>query len=100
MSLRSARRSPLLQVIKSAVATIAAWLISGWLLPGPLPVFGAIAALLVVQPSVNQSFAKAVERSICVIAGVVIALLLNIVLGELRWAALVAVVVAMLVAWA
>ncbi|WP_354002846.1 hypothetical protein [Microbacterium elymi] len=46
---RASRRSPLLQVLKSAVATVAAWLLAGWLLPGPLPVFAAIAALLVVR---------------------------------------------------
>ncbi|WP_295014078.1 aromatic acid exporter family protein [uncultured Microbacterium sp.] len=98
-ALRSARRAPLLQVAKSAAATIAAWLVAGWLVPGHLPVFAAIAALLVVQPSVNQSLAKAIERSIGVIAGVVIAVLLTMVLGGLSWVVLLAVVVAMLAAW-
>ncbi|WP_439901138.1 FUSC family protein [Microbacterium azadirachtae] len=98
-ALRAARRAPLLQVAKSAAATIAAWLVAGWLVPGHLPVFAAIAALLVVQPSVNQSFAKAVERSIGVIAGVVIAVLLSLALGGLSWVVLLAVVVAMVVAW-
>jgi uncharacterized membrane protein YccC len=96
---RAAKRAPLLQVAKSAVATIAAWLIAGWLVPGQLPVFAAIAALLVVQPSVNQSFAKAVERSIGVIAGVVIASALGLLLGSASWVVLVAIVVAMLAAW-
>jgi len=99
-AVRSAKRSPLLQVVKSAVATIGAWLIAGWLVPGPLPVFAAIAALLVVQPSVNQSFAKALERSVGVIAGVVIAVLLSLLLGPQSWVVLLAIVVAMLVAWA
>jgi uncharacterized membrane protein YccC len=98
-ALRAARRAPILQVAKSAAATIAAWLIAGWLVPGHLPVFAAIAALLVVQPSVNQSLAKAVERSIGVIVGVVIAVLLSLVLGGLSWVVLLAVVVAMVVAW-
>ncbi|MDQ4215024.1 FUSC family protein [Microbacterium sp. ASV81] len=98
-ALRAARRAPLLQVAKSAAATIAAWLIAGWLVPGHLPVFAAIAALLVVQPSVNQSLAKAVERSIGVIAGVVIAVLLTLALGGLSWVVLLSVVVAMVVAW-
>ncbi|MBS1697789.1 MAG: FUSC family protein [Actinobacteria bacterium] len=98
-TLRAARRAPLLQVAKSAAATIAAWLVAGWLVPGHLPVFAAIAALLVVQPSINQSFAKAVERSIGVIAGVVIAVLLSLALGQLSWVVLLAVVVAMVVAW-
>ncbi len=99
-TIRSARRAPLLQVLKSAAATIAAWLIAGWLLPGPLPIFAAIAALLVVQPSVNQSLSKALERSAGVIAGVVIAMLLSLLLGPQSWVVLAAVVVAMLAAWA
>jgi len=96
---RSAKRAPLLQVVKSAVATIGAWLIAGWLVPGPLPVFAAIAALLVVLPSVNQSFAKAIERSLGVIVGVVIATGLSLLLGPQSWVVLLAIVVAMLVAW-
>ena len=99
-AVRSAKRSPLLQVAKSAIATLGAWLLSSWLIPGPLPVFAAIAALLVVQPSVNQSFAKALERSIGVIAGVVIAVLLSLLLGPQSWVVLLAIVVAMIVAWA
>lgn len=98
-AVRSAKRSPVLQVVKSAVATIGAWLIAGWLIPGPLPVFAAIAALLVVQPSVNQSLAKALERSIGVIVGVVIAVGLSLLLGPQSWVVLLAIVVAMLVAW-
>ncbi|WP_406247333.1 aromatic acid exporter family protein [Microbacterium sp. M] len=98
-AVRSAKRGPLLQVVKSAVATISAWLIAGWLIPGPLPVFAAIAALLVVQPSVNQSLAKALERSIGVIAGVLIAVGLSLLLGPQSWVVLLAIVVAMLVAW-
>ncbi|GAA3909586.1 FUSC family protein [Microbacterium invictum] len=97
---RSAKRAPFLQVVKSAVATIGAWLLAGWLVPGPLPVFAAIAALLVVQPSVNQSLAKALERSVGVIVGVVIAMLLSLLLGQQSWVVLLAIVVAMLVAWA
>ena len=98
-AIRSAKRAPLLQVLKSAAATIAAWLLAGWAVPGPLPVFAAIAALLVVQPSVNQSLAKAIERSIGVMAGVVIAVVLSLVFGPLSWLVLLAVVVAMLLAW-
>ncbi len=98
-AIRTARRAPLLQVLKSAGATVAAWVIAGWLVPGQLPVFAAIAALLVVQPSVNQSLSKALERSIGVIAGVVIAVLLSLLLGPRSWVVLAAVVVAMLVAW-
>ncbi len=100
VSVRTAKRAPLLQVIKSAAATIAAWLLAGWAFPGQLPVFAAIAALLVVQPSVNQSLSKALERSIGVIMGVIIAVGLGLLLGSPSWIVLLAIVVAMLVAWA
>lgn len=98
--LRTAQRAPLLQVAKSALATIAAWLIAGALIPGQPPVFAAIAALLVVQPSLNQSLTKAIERSIGVIAGVVIASILGIALGGGTWVILLATVVALVIAWA
>jgi len=97
---RASRRQPWLQVAKSAVATIVAWLVAGWLIPGPLPVFAAIAALLVVQPSLNQSVAKAIERSVGVVAGVVIASALALVFGQATWVVLLAVVAALAVAWA
>jgi uncharacterized membrane protein YccC len=99
-SIRTPRRAPLLQVLKSAVATIAAWLIAGWLVQGPPPVFAAIAALLVVQPSLNQSLTRAVERSVGVIVGVLIASALGIALGSQEWVILVAAAVALLAAWA
>ncbi len=97
--LRTAQRAPLLQVAKSAIATIAAWLIAGALIPGQPPVFAAIAALLVVQPSLNQSLMKAIERSIGVIAGVVIASILGILLGGGTVVILLATVVALIIAW-
>ncbi|HLS92667.1 MAG TPA: FUSC family protein [Microbacterium sp.] len=100
-AVRAQRRSPLLQIVKSAVATLAAWLVSLALIPsGPPPVFAAIAALLVVQPSLNQSLMKGVERSIGVLVGVVIALLLGLVFGNHSWVVLVAIVVSLLGAWA
>lgn len=100
-AVRAQRRSPLLQIVKSAVATLAAWLVSLALIPsGPPPVFAAIAALLVVQPSLNQSLMKGVERSIGVLVGVVIALLLGLVFGNHSWVVLVAIAVSLLGAWA
>jgi len=96
---RSTRRQPWLQVAKSGVATIVAWLVAGWAIPGPLPVFAAIAALLVVQPSVNQSIAKAIERSVGVIAGVVVASALSLAFGQATWVVLLAVAAALAVAW-
>lgn len=89
-----------MQVVKSAVATIAAWLISGWLIPGPVPVFGAIAALLTVQPSISASFGRGVERTVGVIAGVVVASAIGIIIGSGSWAIALAIICALLLAWA
>tara|TARA_R110002020_G_scaffold15132_5_gene53265 strand:+ start:551 stop:1594 length:1044 start_codon:yes stop_codon:yes gene_type:complete len=98
-AIRAPHRAPVLQVAKSAVATVSAWLIADWIVQGPPPVFAAIAALLVVQPSLNQSFSKAIERSVGVIVGVVIASALGIAFGEYTWVILVSIVVALIVAW-
>lgn len=96
---RGSRRQPWLQVAKSALATIAAWLVAGALFPDTLPVFAAIAALLVVQPSVNQSVAKAIERSVGVVAGVVVASLLALAFGQATWVILLAIAAALAIAW-
>ncbi|MCI2956266.1 aromatic acid exporter family protein [Agromyces atrinae] len=98
--IQAAQRVPLVQVAKTAVATVGAWLVAGWLIPGPLPVFAAIAALLVVQPSVNQSFGKALERSFGVTIGVIIASIIAIVFGDFAWVILVTIVIAIFAAWA
>lgn len=100
VTVRAPRRVPLLQVAKSAIAVVAAWLLAGWLVQGPPPIFAAIAALLVVQPSINQSFTRAVERSVGVIVGVLIAALLGLVFGSQPWVALLSAGVALAVAWA
>ena len=55
--------------------------------------FAAIAALLVVQPSLNQSLGKALERSVGVIAGVVIASALALAFGQSTWVVVLAVAV-------
>lgn len=96
---RASRRQPLLQVAKSAIATIAAWLVAGALFPEHLPIFAAIAALLVVQPSVNQSVVKAIERSVGVVAGVVVASVLALAFGQATWVILVAIAAALAIAW-
>ena len=100
LSFRASRRGPFLQVVKSAIATVAAWLVAGWLVQGPPPIFAAIAALLVVQPSINQSLTRAIERSVGVVVGVVIASLLGIALGTPTWVILFSAGVALVIAWA
>lgn len=98
--LRQPSRLPLLQVVKTSIAVVVAWVVSFLALGQPLPIFGAIAALLVVQPSVNQSFARGLERSAGVVMGVGLAYVVGAVLGhEHTWVVLVAVVLALLLAW-
>lgn len=96
---RASKRAPWLQVAKSAVAIVLAWFAAVALIGAAAPIFAAIAALLVVQPSVNQSFAKGIERSIGVIIGVIVATLAMAVLGQAAWVVLVATAIALAVAW-
>jgi len=97
--LQTSDRTPLLQVVKTAVAASLAWFLCLLILPGDLPIFGTIAAILVVQPSINQSFSRALERTVGVIAGVVIAYLAGAFFGVESWLILGTVLVSLLVGW-
>lgn len=97
--LQASDRTPLLQVVKTAVAASVAWFLCLLILPGDLPIFGTIAAILVVQPSINQSFSRALERTVGVIAGVVIAYLAGAFFGVESWLILGTVLVSLLVGW-
>lgn len=98
--IQASRRMPLLQVVKTAVAATLAWVACLLILPGQIPVFGAVAAIIVVQPSVNQTFAKAIERSFGVIVGVAIAYFAGVVFGNPSWLVLAAILISLLTAWA
>lgn len=98
-SLRASTRSPLLQVVKTSVAAILSWLACTVILQQPLPFFAAIAALLVVQPSVNQSLSKGIERSVGVIVGVLIAYAAGAAFGHASWVVLAVIVVSLMLAW-
>lgn len=98
-TVRATSRLPLLQVAKVAVATVLAWIVAELLLPGQLPVFATIAALLVVQPSVNQTLGKAIERSLGVIVGVLVAYAITLVFHGASWIVLLAIVVAIFLGW-
>ncbi|MCU1406469.1 MAG: hypothetical protein JWQ43_2772 [Glaciihabitans sp.] len=77
-----------------------AWVVSAALLGQPLPIFAAIAALLVVQPSVNQSLSRGIERSIGVILGVIVASVADIIFGTSSAVVLAVIVVSLLIGWA
>ncbi|MFB2555193.1 FUSC family protein [Herbiconiux liangxiaofengii] len=97
---QASARTPLLQVLKTAAAAVVAWIVCSLVAADEPPVFGAIAAIIVVQPSVNQSLSRAVERSIGVIVGVVVAYLVSLVFGAPSWLILLAIVLSLLVGWA
>ena len=86
-------------MLKTSAAAIIAWLLCGFVLEQPLPIFAAIAALLVVQPSVSQSLLKGVERSVGVIAGVVLAYGIGQLFGNSSWIVLSVIVLSLLLAW-
>jgi uncharacterized membrane protein YccC len=96
---RASARTPLLQVLKTSAAAVIAWLLCVVILKQQLPIFAAIAALLVVQPSVSQSFSRGVERSLGVIFGVVLAFAIGLIFGTSTWIVLIVIVVALVLAW-
>ncbi|MCU1481081.1 MAG: hypothetical protein JWQ19_1867 [Subtercola sp.] len=95
----SSSRIPFLQVVKTGVAAILAWGAGVLLLQGATPLFAVIAAILVVQPSLNQSVGKALERCIGVIIGVVLAYIVGVTVGQSSWAILLAVVLSLFLGW-
>src|ERR1700710_2181862 len=96
----STTRVPFLQVAKTSVAAILAWVACVLLLQGLTPPFAVIAAILVVQPSVTQSFGKALERVVGVVIGVVLAYFVGLFLGQGSWGILLSVVGGLFLGWA
>lgn len=93
------QRAPLLQVMKAAVAAILTWFVCLLIFPNELPIFGAIAALLCVQESIDQSFTRAIERVVGVLLGVSVAIGAGAVFGPQAWLFIAAIVVAMTIGW-
>ncbi|WP_347753729.1 FUSC family protein [Agrococcus sp. ProA11] len=96
--LMTEQQSSWLQVLKVVIAIALSWLASQLLLGVEVPVFAAIAALLVVAPSVNQSLGKGIERSFGVLGGVVLAWLATLVLPTGPLLVLAVTVVAVILA--
>ena len=92
------QQAPWLQVVKMLVAIAVSWVASSLLLGTEMPIFAAIAALLVVAPSVHQSIGKGLERSAGVLGGVVLAWLASLALPTGPLVVLVVTLVAVLVA--
>ncbi len=93
------RRAPLLQVLKAAAAAILTWFVCLWIFPAQAPIFGAIAALLSVQESVDQSLTRGVERVVGVVLGVSVALGAGALFGPQPWLFLAAILVSMSLGW-
>lgn len=96
----ASERAPLLQVLKASAAAVATWFICLAFFPNQLPIFGAIAALLCVQESVNASLTRGIERVVGVLLGVSVALGAAAVFGPQSWLFIAAIIVAMTVGWA
>lgn len=96
---RAEKRAPLIQVVKTLVAMIATWFICLAVFPEQLPIFGAIAALLVVQDSVDLSLSRGIERVVGVLLGVTVALVLGELLGPHEWLFLLALVAGLALGW-
>jgi uncharacterized membrane protein YgaE (UPF0421/DUF939 family) len=98
-TVQTKKRLPVLQLAKTIGAAVIAWYLAMLIFHDAIPVFAAIAALIVVQPSVNQSLGKALERSIGAVVGVTLAFGYGLLFGEHGWVVLVAITTGILIAW-
>lgn len=94
------QRAPLVQVVKTLASMILAWFTCLLIFPEQLPIFGAIAALLVVQDNVDQSLSKGLERVVGVLLGVGVALVTGAFLGQHSWLFIAALVAGLALGWA
>ena len=94
-----AARPPILQLLKAAAGSILTWFVCLVFFPGQLPIFGAIAALIVVQDNVDQSLTRGIERVVGVLLGVSVAIGAGAVFGPQAWLFIAAILVAMCVGW-
>lgn len=95
----TAKRGPLIQVAKTLLAMIASWFLCLLLFPGQLPIFAAIAALLVVQDNVTQTLSRGLERVIGVLLGVAVALVVGGLFGAQSWLFILALAVGLALGW-
>ncbi|BDU10792.1 hypothetical protein AINA4_07130 [Aurantimicrobium sp. INA4] len=98
-NVQTKKRIPFLQLAKTIIATLLAWFVALLVYPDEQPIFAAIAAIIVVQPSINQSLGKALERSTGVVLGVAVALGASLIFGSHSWLVLVAVIAAFIAGW-
>ncbi len=99
LNVQTKKRIPFLQLAKTIIATLLAWFAALAVYPSEQPIFAAIAAIIVIQPSINQSLGKAIERSTGVILGVAIALGASLIFGTPSWLVLASIMVAFIAGW-
>ena len=87
------------QLAKGAAAAILTWFICLLIFPEQLPIFGAIAALIVMQDNVDQSLTRGIERVVGVLVGISVALGAGALFGPQSWLFIAAICVAMAVGW-
>ena len=92
-------RIPLVQVFKMALAATLAWGVAELGVGHPVPFFAALAALLCVQPNVQQSLSRAVERTGGVLAGVAVAFAFGQLVGMHTWSIGILLLASLLIAW-
>ncbi len=78
---------------------LAAWFICLAIFPHQTPIFGAIAALLCVQPNVTQSLSRGAERVVGVVAGVAVAYAAVLIFGTPSWLFVLAIVASITLGW-
>lgn len=87
------------QLFKGAAAAIVTWFVCAAIFTEQMPIFGTIAALLVMQDNVDQSLTKGLERVIGVLIGVSVAIGAGSLFGNQSWLFIAAIPAAMAVGW-
>lgn len=88
----------LVWVARLATAAVVAYLLTVWLLEGPIDLTGALTALLVVQASASASLRMGLVRVGAVLTGVLVAVTLSSWVGLTWWSLGAAVALALLLA--
>lgn len=91
-------RSTALMLVKAAVATVAAWQIAVHLLGSTVPYYAPLAALLVVDRTIERSLWTSARRLVAVVAGALTAWAVGEAVGATWWSVGLVVLVTLAVA--
>jgi hypothetical protein len=94
--LRGRLEGPLLQAVKTAVASGFSWFVAANLLGNQIPVFAPLAAVLTVQVTIWQSVSRGLQRVAGVVVGVLVASAFAHVAGIHAWSIAVVIFVSLL----